>query len=62
MQAYDPRFGEAFYDNSFHKNFDHADTLKRISAPAVLIQTNWSYDDRGVLLAAMDGKDAECAR
>ena len=62
MQSYDPRFGEAFYNNSFHQDFDHADTLKHIAVPAVLIHTNWSYDERGILLAAMDGNDAESAR
>jgi pimeloyl-ACP methyl ester carboxylesterase len=27
-----------------------------------LIHANWSYDDNGILLAAMDGNDAERAR
>ncbi|HEY6737833.1 MAG TPA: alpha/beta hydrolase [Actinopolymorphaceae bacterium] len=62
MDSYDPRFGEAFYDNSFHDGFDHAETLARIEVPAVLIHTNWRYDENGVLQAAMDGKDAERAR
>lgn len=62
MQSYDPRFGEAFYNNSFHQDFDHADILKRITGPAVLIHTNWSYDKRGILLAAMDRNEAERAR
>lgn len=62
MQTYDPRFGEAFYDNTFHQDFDHADTLARITVPAVLIHTNWTYDDNAILLAAMSGDDAERAR
>jgi pimeloyl-ACP methyl ester carboxylesterase len=62
MDSYDPRFGEAFYDNTFHQGFDHADTLARIAVPAVLIHTNWSYDGNGILLAAMNGEDAERAR
>jgi pimeloyl-ACP methyl ester carboxylesterase len=62
MDSYDPRFGETFYDNSFHVNFDHAQTLAQISVPAVLIHANWSYDDTGILLAAMDGDDAARAR
>ena len=62
IRTYDPRFGEAFYDNTFHEDFDHADTLARITVPAVLIHTNWTYDDNGILLAAMSGDDAERAR
>lgn len=62
LDAYDPHFGAAFYDGSFHENFDHEDTLRRIRVPAVLIHTNWSYDDEGILLAAMDEDDATRAR
>jgi len=62
MDAYDPRFGEAFYNNSFHDGFDHAETLRSIHVPSVLIHTNWSYDENGTLLAAMDAEDAERAR
>lgn len=62
LQSYDCRFAEAFYNNSFHQNFDHAETLSNIHVPAVLIHTNWSYDTNGILLAAMDARDAERAR
>jgi pimeloyl-ACP methyl ester carboxylesterase len=61
-ESYDPRFAEAFYNNSFHEDFDHADTLRRITIPAVLIHANWSYSESGILLAAMDAEDAERAR
>lgn len=62
MDEYDPRFGEAFYNNSFHERFDHEEALRNIRVPSVLIHTNWSYDDNGILLAAMDGDDAERAQ
>lgn len=62
LDSYDPRFGEAFYDNSFHDGFDHAETLSQITVPAVLIHTNWSFDENGILLAAMSGADAKRAR
>jgi pimeloyl-ACP methyl ester carboxylesterase len=62
MPDYDPRFGDAFYTGRFHQDFDHAATLDRITVPAVLIHTNWSYDDNGILLGAMDAEDAERAR
>ncbi|RYD02188.1 hypothetical protein N752_27435 [Desulforamulus aquiferis] len=59
MESYDPRFGDTFYDCSWMENFDHAETLSRINCPSVLIHASWSYDDNGILLAAMDGADAE---
>lgn len=62
MESYDPRFAEAFYDNSFHDDFDHAEVLARIAVPAVLIHTNWRYDENGILQAAMDAEEAERAR
>lgn len=60
--SYDPRFGEAFYDNSFHEGFDHAGTLERIAVPTALMHANWTHDKDGVLLAAMSGADAARAR
>lgn len=62
LDCYDPRFGEAFYDNSFHDGFDHARTLERIDVPAALMHANWTHDKDGVLLAAMSGADAARAR
>lgn len=62
MNHYDPRFGDAFYTGSWDDGFDVADTLARITEPAVLIHTNWSYTDDGILMAAMDADDAERAR
>lgn len=62
MGDYDPRFGQAFFDGSFHDHFDHALTLAAISAPTLLIHCNWFHDEDGVLMAAMSGEDAERAR
>lgn len=59
---YDPEFGNCFYDATWHRNFDHAKALESIVCPTVLIHTKWKYDENGVLLAVMDGKDAEKAR
>ena len=58
MDSYDPRFGDTFYDCSWMKNFDQAETLARIDMPSVLIHASWSYDENGILLAAMSGEDA----
>lgn len=61
VDDYDPRFGDTFYDCSWMENFDHAETLQRIDCPSVLIHTNWSYDEDGILMGAMSGEDAERA-
>lgn len=62
LNHYDPRFGDTFYTGSWNDGFDHADALTRIQSPAVLVHTNWSYNEDGILMAAMDDKDAERAR
>jgi pimeloyl-ACP methyl ester carboxylesterase len=61
MTMYDPHFGQAFYDGSCHRGFDHAEVLSRVECPAVLIHANWSYDDDGMLMGAMDADDASRA-
>lgn len=62
LNRYDPRFGVAFYTDSWDVGFDETEALARFPAPAVLIHTNWSYDAEGILMAAMDDRDAERAR
>jgi pimeloyl-ACP methyl ester carboxylesterase len=59
MDSYDPRFGDTFYDASWNKNFDHAAALPKIKCPSVFIHASWSYDNNGILMAALDGNDAE---
>lgn len=61
LDDYDPRFGETFYNGEWNKDFDHADTLSRIQCKAILIHADWSYDDNGILLGAMDDQDAKRA-
>ena len=58
---YDLRFGLTFYDNSWFINFNQEETLKKIKCPSVLIHTNWSYSEDGILLAAMNEDDANRA-
>jgi len=61
IDVYDPRFGAMFYDGSWHKNFDHAETLARVEVPTVLIHANWKYDEDHILLGAMSDEDANHA-
>ena len=62
---YDLRFGETFYNYSWFEDFDQATTLSQIKCPAFVMhvapdkETGSYYDDNGILLAAMDDKDAD---
>ena len=62
--SYDLRFGETFYDFSWFADFDQVETLKAVRCPSILLHaahpsnTRGYYDDRGVLLGAMDDRDA----
>jgi pimeloyl-ACP methyl ester carboxylesterase len=61
LQRYDPWFGQAFYDGSWNTNFDHAEALSKVKCPAVLMHSNWFYDENGILMGAMSGDDASLA-
>ncbi len=63
---YDLRFGNAFYDFSWFEEFDQKETLREIECPTVILHVAPSketapsyYDKNGILLSAMDDKDAE---
>lgn len=61
IDNYDPLFGKSFYDGSWMKNFDHAETLSKITCPTILIHASYTYSDDGILQGAMDDNDAELA-
>lgn len=61
---YDLRFGQTFYNFSWFNEFDQTGTLKRITKPSILLhvaptQSGSYYDEHGVLVSAMDDKDAQ---
>ena len=62
--SYDLRFGETFYDFSWFAGFDQVEMLKAVRCPSILLHAahpsnmRGYYDDRGVLLGAMDDRDA----
>jgi pimeloyl-ACP methyl ester carboxylesterase len=63
---YDLRFGVTFYDFSWFKGFDQEETLKKIQSPAIVMHVAPGeltapsyYDENGILLAAMDERDAQ---
>ncbi len=66
---YDLRFGKTFYDFSWFKGFDQKDTLSEIQCPTFILHVAPSeetapgyYDENGILLSAMDEKDAEMVK
>lgn len=63
---YDLRFGDTFYDFSWFEGFDQTETLSAIECPTIILHVAPSketapsyYDENGILLSAMDEKDAE---
>ena len=63
---YDLRFGETFYDFSWFYGVDQKKMLSEIECPTIILHVAPSketapsyYDYNGILLSAMDEKDAE---
>lgn len=61
LHYYDPSFGNAFYTGSWNEDFDHAEALKKISCPVLLIQANFTYQTDGTLDGAMSLEMADRA-
>lgn len=57
MDGYDPRFGEAFYDDSFHAGIPHEQLLSGIKCPALFMKARTNLSPDGVLLAALGEDD-----
>ncbi len=53
MNNYDPRFGETFYDDSFHCGIAHEDILRKISCPTVFMKARTEVSPAGLLMAAL---------
>lgn len=61
LDEYDPRFGAAFYDGRWNKGFDHAEALRRIECPVLLMQAKTSTMPDGTLDGAMSPQEAQRA-
>lgn len=57
MGLYDPGFGQAFYDGSFHADIPHERILSEISCPTLFMKAKTEWSDNGILLAALDEDD-----
>ena len=61
MDQYDPHFGKAFYDGTWNEDFDHAEALRKIRCPVLLIQADTSFLPDGTLNGAMSEENAQFA-
>ncbi len=66
---YDLRFSKTFYDFSWFDGFEQRETLSKIECPTVILHVAPTketspdyYDSNGILLSAMDEKDAKEVR
>ncbi len=59
MNRYDPKFGEAFYDDSFHHGIAHEEMLCRIKCKTVFLKAKTEINPEGVLMAALNDDDVK---
>ena len=61
LHYYDPRFGAAFYDGTWNADFDHAEALRKIQCPALLLHANFEIEEDGTLDGALSQEQADHA-
>ena len=59
MGRYDPRFGEAFYTNSFHAEIAHGDLLRGIRCKTLFLKAKAVIGQDGLLMAAQNEDDLQ---
>jgi pimeloyl-ACP methyl ester carboxylesterase len=59
LNYYDPCFGAAFHKGTWNEGFDHAESLKKIQCPVLLIQANFEIMEDGVLNGAMSQEQVD---
>ena len=59
MNRYDPRFGAAFYNDSFHCGIPHEETLRKIRCKTVFMKAKTERSGDGILMAALGEEDVE---
>lgn len=59
MNNYDPAFGRAFYDDSFHRGIPHEEILKNIKCRTIFMKAKTNFSEDGILLAALSEDDLE---
>ncbi|TDQ11222.1 alpha/beta fold hydrolase [Pedobacter metabolipauper] len=61
LSSFDPHFGDAFYTGEWNRGFDHAEALKKIKCPTLLLQANFEIRPDGILDGAMSKDEAQMA-
>jgi len=59
LSEYDPDFTRAFVDGYAYKGLNHAEALKKVRCPILVLQANWFRSPQYGLVGAMDDKDIE---
>ncbi len=58
LSTFDPDFSRAFVNGRFYKGLDHAEALKRVKCPILVLHANWFRHPSYGLVGAMDDRDA----
>lgn len=58
ISMFDPDFARAFVDGRMYKGLDHAEALKQVKCPVLVLHANWHRYPRYGLVGAMDDQDA----
>lgn len=59
MNCYDPRFGEAFYTDSFHNGIAHEDLLRSVHCKTLFLKAKTAIGQDGLLMAALSEDDLQ---
>lgn len=57
LNEFDPYFGEAFYDDSFHYDIDYHALLKNIKCSTLFMKANTTIDTDGFIQGALSSED-----
>ncbi len=57
MNNYDPLFGEAFFNDSFHCGIPHENILRNIKCKTVFMKARTNFSEDGILMAALSEED-----
>lgn len=59
LSTFDPDFARAFVDGRFYEGLDHAEALKRVKCPTLVMHANWFRHPKYGLVGALDDNDAK---
>ncbi len=58
LSTFDPDFARAFVDGRFYRGLDHAEALRRVGCPMLVLHADWFRHPKYGLVGAMDDSDA----